>query len=77
MRTAAGCLAHNGGTLQLVEVVAELFGSRKSPLGRQHVHRLTVQALARHKGQSPILLGGVALPFPDVVQVRRFREQKR
>src|SRR5437868_5218466 len=51
MRTAAGCLAQNGGTLQLLEVVAELFGSRKSPLGRQQYTGLPSRRLPGTMGK--------------------------
>src|SRR5207302_11170994 len=56
MGAASGGFANEGGTLEVLEVVAELFGAGESLLGREHIRRLPVQSLAGHVGQSPVLM---------------------
>src|SRR5258708_34757831 len=69
MGAAPGGFADDGGAFQVLEVVAELLGAGKSFLGGQDVGGLAIQALSRDVGQSPILMGHIALALPEIVQV--------
>ncbi len=59
MGAASGDFADEGCAFQILEVVAELLGTRESSLRREHIGRLRVQSLPGHVRQSPILVGGL------------------
>ena len=69
MGAASGGFANEGGTLEVLEVAAELFGAGKSLLGDEHIGGLSIQTLPGHVGERPILMGGIVLALPDIVQV--------
>src|SRR6266404_2797338 len=75
MGAASGGLADDGGALEILEVVAELLRAGESFLGGQDVGGLAVQVLAGDVGQSPILMGHIALALPEIVQVGRLGKQ--
>jgi len=57
---AASRFSNDGGTFQILEVIAELLGTGESLLVGLHVGRFS---------QGPILVGRLAIPFPEIVQV--------
>src|SRR5437879_5058611 len=75
MSAAAGGLADNGGAFQSLQVVGELFATGKGFFRGQNESWLADEAGAWNVRQSPILVGGIVLAGPKIVEVRALCEE--
>src|SRR5688500_15699665 len=76
MRAAAGSFANYRRALKVLQVVAALFGARKSPVACQHIDRLIEVAGAGQRWRSPVLSRFVPRPEIKVVQMDRLVAEK-
>src|SRR5579863_7145501 len=77
VRTASGGFADDGGALERLEVIGELFATGKSFFGGQHERWFAVEPLAGNVLKRPILVGDVPFASPEVVQMGAFGKEIR